>query len=808
MNMYRVIERKDSLKKGFINEGLFNINYMRDKLIEKPDFFTFNQVVKNENDMNLLLSAFDKMINELHEGEINTIKGALLERMKYMHNPRYIKSLLENFQSKNEIDMSSLIKEADTMISADRILSNETRLDNKFNMNKFIKEYNAYSEESKVSLIEELCFMIDTFNCDSKIKYNTALENISYALYNNKVIVDEETIVETVSRYFEITGLSVESVLTESTVVNEKVKFKVLNKLKDKSVSKAKKLIDSIKNIQTPEQVKRVIRLIYSQSAEQVIDDVPNFLTWIRTFLMFSTVALNPYLGCIVMVVDQFIAMTVKRSEAEKMLTKFKNEKEKSEKKLDKISNKQSRDNLEKYINTLDKSIERLEDYRDSLMSEERGYEDNMEENCKIKNREYMDTLFEGEYGYTPYTMTPQCFYESYEKEFVKQARLVKENFERFSIPKIVKENVKYHENYSDMMDYLSENGNIYYPILTIDKNITEHYHDSLLENAKRNVDSYYKVVEENTCDEYSTIYLLTEYAIKTDKEFIHKSVVETMTKLQETEKAINNILENVDIGELFNDEVDDFYDDYVKDVALLTTKLESVSNDDMRDILKESKNKLYSRPRRPHLLIDKYNEALDILNTESSIESLEDLIDVNECFESLKELNQLISEGAVKNNLLIAREKLRKATVKLKDVDKEYSRRIDNYLGNMIEKTQKNLTNKNREAVIKGSILPSASAILKLALASGASALINPALGAIVLLGGLGAAKIGTLKEKQYILDEIDIELKLVDKKIQLAERNDDTKALEQLYKLEKRLNREKARIEFNKKNFRPVER
>ena len=60
--------------------------------------------------------------------------------------------------------------------------------------------------------------------------------------------------------------------------------------------------------------------------------------------------------------------------------------------------------------------------------------------------------------------------------------------------------------------------------------------------------------------------------------------------------------------------------------------------------------------------------------------------------------------------------------------------------------------------------------------------------------------------KERKYILDEIEIELKLVDKKIQLAERNDDTKALEQLYRIEKQLKRERTRIKYNQKSFRPV--
>ena len=118
----------------------------------------------------------------------------------------------------------------------------------------------------------------------------------------------------------------------------------------------------------------------------------------------------------------------------------------------------------------------------------------------------------------------------------------------------------------------------------------------------------------------------------------------------------------------------------------------------------------------------------------------------------------------------------------------------------------QKDLSNKNREAVIKGRLLPSASAIIKLALASGIAGLANPVLGVITALGGLGAAAAGTKKEKQYILDEIDIQLKLVEKKQQLAESNNDMKSLEELMKIERKLKRERQRIMYRLKNYYPA--
>ena len=810
MNMYRVVERYENLNNININEGIVNIEYTRKKAIKDPNYDNLIDLIKySRADINTVIYVFENCLDTLHEGQINNIKRGIRNIIEYSNNPRAIKKILEGFKERNNIDIDNLIKEADTMISADRILSNETRLDKRFNINKFIKNYNTYSENSIICLIEELCFMIDSFNCDPKIKLNTALENINYALYKNNIKIDEETIIETVCKYFELTGLEVDSILEISDVINEKTKVKVLNKLKDTSVSKVKQLINKIKStdIKTPEEVKNVMRVMYSQSPQQIIDDVPNFLTWIRTFIMFSTIAINPYIGCIIILVDQYIAMTVKRDEADKMIAKFENEKEKCEKKLNKLTNQKAIDNLEKYIDTLEKSIEKLEDYKNSLHAEERSYE--MEEMTReMKN--YLDIMNEGDYGYTPYTMTPQCFYEKYCNEFTSQYNMAQNIINNFSYPSVIEENVYFESinNPKDILNYLSENGNIYMPVIKMKTSISKKYHDSILERVNNKLDkTYYRIVEENTTDDFTTIYLFTEYAITTDQEPIHKNIIEAAATINAIENSMTNILENFSIEDMMVEELDTFYSEYVTDIASIATRLESVNNRDLQEYISECKDKLYMRDKIPYSIIENCSDAMDILKYKENINSINDLLEISECVTALLELRSAVNEGKIGNNLLMAREKLRKAVVKLSDKDKEYSRKIDNHMSNMMEKIQKNLTNKNREAVIKGSILPSASAVIKLALASGSASLVNPALGVITLLGGLGAAKIGTAKEKQYILDEIEIELKIVDKKIQLAERNDDTKALEQLYRIEKQLQREKTRIKFNKKDFRPIE-
>ena len=120
-----------------------------------------------------------------------------------------------------------------------------------------------------------------------------------------------------------------------------------------------------------------------------------------------------------------------------------------------------------------------------------------------------------------------------------------------------------------------------------------------------------------------------------------------------------------------------------------------------------------------------------------------------------------------------------------------------------MIYLLQRSLSLEKRERVIKGKMGPSLSNIIKLATVGGISALINPAITVIGLFAGLALSKKATIREKQYILDEIGIYLKIVDRKINQAEMKGDDKALEELYRMQSRLQKEQKRIKYNIKLY-----
>lgn len=153
-------------------------------------------------------------------------------------------------------------------------------------------------------------------------------------------------------------------------------------------------------------------------------------------------------------------------------------------------------------------------------------------------------------------------------------------------------------------------------------------------------------------------------------------------------------------------------------------------------------------------------------------------------------------------NKIKLAGEKVKKTLQKLSDKDKTISKNIDVAANNFSKAAEKSLTNDNREAVIKGSILPSASKVVKGGiLAAGTAILIDPIIAVIGVLGWLACSKKYKAKERQMVLDELEIELKMCEKYIALAEDKNDMKSLKKLYTIQRELERQRQRVKYKMK-------
>ena len=177
-------------------------------------------------------------------------------------------------------------------------------------------------------------------------------------------------------------------------------------------------------------------------------------------------------------------------------------------------------------------------------------------------------------------------------------------------------------------------------------------------------------------------------------------------------------------------------------------------------------------------------------------VDDFDDVYYVNE------EEQVVLNELEMSNRLKLAQQRLKKEMQKVSDKDKMISNQLDHAYDRFVYQIEKQMSNKNREAVIKGSLIPSLSSLIKLGTTSSLIAFfVNPLCAAITAFCGLAASKHATEKERKYILEEIDIQLDIIGKKLQLAESNNDMKAYEQLLRVQRQLQSERNRIIYKKR-------
>ena len=164
-------------------------------------------------------------------------------------------------------------------------------------------------------------------------------------------------------------------------------------------------------------------------------------------------------------------------------------------------------------------------------------------------------------------------------------------------------------------------------------------------------------------------------------------------------------------------------------------------------------------------------------------------------------DIYDIINEMSIGNHLTMLIDKVKRGASNLSDKEKIASRTLDTTLENLRQSMEKALTQENREAVIRGDILPSASRIIKLALVSGFTFLINPALTVIYLLGVFAMSRNIRAKERQLVLDEIDTEIKVCKEYMEEAKNKRDMNSYRQCLQIEKKLLRQRDTLNYKMK-------
>lgn len=173
-------------------------------------------------------------------------------------------------------------------------------------------------------------------------------------------------------------------------------------------------------------------------------------------------------------------------------------------------------------------------------------------------------------------------------------------------------------------------------------------------------------------------------------------------------------------------------------------------------------------------------------------------------CIETIE---QIINEGFKLSDVKLAWKAVKGKMRDLSTKERSLCQSIDAHASTFLNSMEKAIRSDRREAIIKGSIIPSFSRCIKLAITFTGVSIINPVAGLISAMGYFATSKLLNRREKQLIYDEIETELKVVEKQIQLAENDGDMNQYRFLLNYQKKLARERQRIRYNLKvNGRPI--
>ena len=208
----------------------------------------------------------------------------------------------------------------------------------------------------------------------------------------------------------------------------------------------------------------------------------------------------------------------------------------------------------------------------------------------------------------------------------------------------------------------------------------------------------------------------------------------------------------------------------------------------------------------------NKRDNYIDAYNIKSLFESTKEpsKYNLDIMIEATNEMQQIITEKFDINNLKLALVGFGKKIKDLSAKEKEFSRQLDATFNHYIRSIQNARETARRDAVIRGTVIPSLSKIVKIGIAiagasvaGGVTGLINPATVLIcAAIGGfvnLGLEKKATNKERQIYIDEIDVELQVVDREIKRCEdKNSSSKKYRQLLMYQKELQRGKQKLVY----------
>lgn len=686
----------------------------------------------------------------IHQAKQNVKDGVEDIKNKDKEQIDKVKSALTPKEKKEKaVDeaFDRLLKTCVVIEQCDRVLANHKKLCNRFNIDTIIREA-VINEDNLSDCVYELCTYIDTYRMPFGVKYNVALENIMYCLDKNAIPYHPSDIANTVTDYFLMNTPIDEGVLHDMRYILTKNKFYSEQDLADVAYIYNKQIVTE--SADPEDEIALLEKALDSKSGNKTRELINNFkLLPNKTVEGLKALVKKMYVKDADNIIEETVnifalirAFIIIGATAidpilgiVSLITDFFVAMEMNRKDADKIIIRYERE-----INKIERKIEKAKN--EGTKAKLKKYRDKLKDDLrKIEN--HAEDLFNDEENEK---RSDKAMERQTKRELKNAAKDGSDNddfdfswddtkFEAAELQAVAK---------IELIDRIIEQLQDWNP-----KQITEQVARHLYEMPLDDVDNVVSIAAA-----YPLMFETTHLS----------NALESAKELARKESS---------------------YDKYVK-IACYDENIAKLANPTALEESSLEFNQLYTRYDNLTFACEAIKEALA-----SYSESV-----VAEADDSGQPKKKGVS---ALTKLKLAAENIKKGIQKGVDIDRNVSRRIDMSMDTLAKNYDRALASSNREAVIKGTILPSASKVLHIAIASGAAWLVNPALAVIGLLGYIGASVKHRKKERQMIMDEIEVELNMCDRYIRLAEEKNDMKAVRSLLQTKRALEKQRGLLKYH---------
>ena len=775
--------------------------------------------------------SFPMLIDYLNECNNERATKAMLSQFRMSIAPvvENTNMALKEIERINDDDIrESCLNAVSDCVAIDTLLNNHDRMSKRFDVNGYVTNHQFYNMEEVCA--KQFCEWIDTYQIAAKDKCAIALEETLYAFAKGSLIHDRSNVVQAVMEYFLVSNSIDNNTAKE---ILEKCQF--IDEDDTKNVryifgeSTSDEVRDVINQCKTDDKFndsifKRAMNSIYSKSPEQIIDNTPNILSWLRQLAVLSTLGINLIVGAVAITADKFIQMGISRKQVERVERNFNSEKEKTQKAISKAEGEE-RDRLQEYSDSLDKAMTRIDEYKNTLYTyEELTKQNKIEEESanlvpvtlnefkKFKFNNIMDiAIAASNYIKTNYDKAAKKLSAKVMGFFKKDEDVDDTGKAKKKAPvssKALKDGIKsIASHFTESL--IDSNVNLFDAVL-VTFNVSEATADEIFNFATGICDDvqnrygldgkihFYTNTSDGICEVHmvdSTPVMLTE----SEKEKYTGYFVDSdLTLLKEFGKLTSLIERYVSykpdtiMSDLLESDID-------FDRAYTIMELQQYSGLNESDEMWDKISNKYSHDEFKNLSIQEIDENTKMNNLEYNFnESGEIPFDIQ--VEACGLMRDVLNEGIDLSGVRVAIQGMKSKVKNLGVKEKEISRDMDAAANGFMRSVENALTNDRREAIIKGSIIPSFSKCIKTAIAgAGVYAIGGPTAAVIGIIGALAGSRYLNNKERMLLLDEIEVELKVVNKELQKAEQDDDMKRYRQLLTYQKKLKKEDFKLRYN---------